>query len=286
MQYDLLANHLEARFGDIYEYNLNGGVAGYDIQRWTVDLQQAVRNYLSHDLPDNVLPWIESLSAIGSDGIRSAWVNKLMDSYEPWELSWLVRRAAVAAIPKLEGLLGETQEWPPVSDSDIRTDAAIWLDVHAAHDQFTELACFVGLPNFTAATPGRYLLPEGFDIVRQVTPGELLVAWHSVVGPAPTDLTDDEWNTIVPHLGLRRSSSGNPWKGELVAKRRNFDGIRFKMAQGIPWSQVPSRYGNARVLYLSYRNYLHIGLFDRLADALHNKEGAKNVTEWLDKIGK
>jgi hypothetical protein len=70
MTFELLANYLEPRFGNIYEYNLDGDEMGSKPQEWTDELAEAVRDYLLHQLPDDIYAWLLDPDH-GSPGRRS-----------------------------------------------------------------------------------------------------------------------------------------------------------------------------------------------------------------------
>ncbi len=144
----------------------------------------------------------------------------------------------------------------------------------------------VGRPTFWKVPATQRSGSAPFYLVHELTPRELLAAWEAVVGPAETDLTDEEWQLLVPLFGSRRGRWDNTVprsNRELEVKRRVFDGIRFKMAHHIQWQAVPDRYDAASV-YFNYRRYQKIGLFDRLYQALRSNSQARRIVEWLEQI--
>ncbi|MBF6546982.1 transposase [Nocardia brasiliensis] len=283
-KFELLAIHLDPRFGNIYEYNMDGGDVGYDVQQWTDELRDAVRDYLLHDIPADVRERLSGTddSVPGTNGEED--VDRLL-RFEPWEVGLEVHIAAVVAVPTLHELIGHLDDWP---SEDERCDAETWLQAHGEGVSWHEIICSTRYFELTPAwtIPWRERPPDPYDLVRALSPGELLNAWEAVVGPADSDLTDDEWRLIVPHFGLRRNRLGDfsrPWH-ELDAKRRVLNGVRFKLTHDVHWSQLPARYGPPLSVYQSYRNYQRSGLFARLYEGLRTSDQAPRVVEWLEDV--
>ncbi|MBB1152501.1 transposase [Amycolatopsis dendrobii] len=278
MQYELLANHLDPTFGNIYDL----GVPGNGAQGWTAELRAAASEYLSAGLPSDVLPWLQELSAIGPEHSDEGWTDELIDTYDPGELGWLVRRAAVAAVPSLGELLEGRSDWG-VPAEDMKADVATWLDVHATHDQLMELADRVGYVKEASPSSDYELLPDGFDIAEQASPPELLRVWESVTASAVTDLTDSEWDILCSCFPPRRGG-GRYRTYELEARRQAFDAVRFKMANSVPWSAVPWRYGKPPMPYFNFRRYARDGLFESLAKSLPVGEDTRRLSQWVNSL--
>jgi transposase len=123
-------------------------------------------------------------------------------------------------------------------------------------------------------------MPEGWHFTEKgrLTPPELLDAWHQIVGPADSDLTDEEWNLLVPLIPARRNRYGTFTRsvGELDTLRKQVDGIRYKFARDIPWAHIPGRYGVSRNIYQRYVAYRRNGVFAKMQRALqaHPKRAA------------
>jgi len=83
------------------------------------------------------------------------------------------------------------------------------------------------------------------------------------------DLTDFEWGFIAPLLpqnsrGVKR-----------VDDRRVLNGIFFKMRTGIPWRDLPERYGPYTTVYNRFNRWTKAGIWDRLMDVIadaHNHD--------------
>ncbi|MGX1778663.1 hypothetical protein ACWIGW_41605 [Nocardia brasiliensis] len=242
-KFELLAVHLDPRFGNIYEYNMDDGDVGYDVQQWTDELRDAVRDYLLHDIPADVRERLFGAhvgdSVPGTNGDED--VDRLL-RLEPWEVALEVRIAAVSAVPTLHELIGHLDDWP---SEDERCDAEPWLHAHGEEVSWHEIICSTRYFELTPAwkIPWRERPPDPYDLVHALSPGELLNAWEVVVGPTDSDLTDDEWRLILPHFGSRRNRQGkfSCTQHELDAKRGVLNGIRFKLSHDVRWSQLPLR---------------------------------------------
>ncbi|MBF6216346.1 hypothetical protein IU469_32185 [Nocardia puris] len=287
-KYELLAKALDAQFGNIYEYNLDEGQdAGIDVQEWTDELRTAVRQYLVHDLPADVRDWLfHSKDRAAADVDVEKQVDQLLH-LEPWEVAFEVRNAAVAAVPTLGELIGHLDTWPSGEES---ADAVVWLETRSTLAEWravAEASNHDELHETLAANQGRALTPH--DLVRVLSPPELLAAWQWQFGPAESDLTDKEWGLLAAALPSQRigSRSGkivfrplNEY--ELARRRKNLDGIRYKFAKGVRWTEVPSRYGNR--LDQTWQNYTKSGLLVRLRDALQDNPDAIALVAWLDQM--
>ncbi|MFD0634110.1 transposase [Catenulispora yoronensis] len=100
------------------------------------------------------------------------------------------------------------------------------------------------------------------------------------VASAPSDLTDNEWRYLVSILGVRPRGNGRNIK-ELEAKRRSFNGVRFKLANNLPWSKVPARYGKAYVCYENHRGYEATGLYSSLYRKAQGNTSMPELVDWL-----
>jgi transposase len=72
------------------------------------------------------------------------------------------------------------------------------------------------------------------------------------------ELTDAEWNVIVPHLpnksrGVKR-----------VDDRRVLNGIFWRLRSGAPWADIPERYGPHTTCYNRFVRWRKAGIWDKL----------------------
>ncbi len=95
--------------------------------------------------------------------------------------------------------------WPFENE---REDAERWLHAHGSDADWAEIARVSGdFGDWDVETPsGHYSSIQPFDLVHTLSPDELVDAWEQVAGSADSDLTEEEWHLIVPHIG--RHSNG------------------------------------------------------------------------------
>jgi transposase len=284
--FELLATHLAPRFGNIYEHNLDGGDAGYDVQPWTDELRDTVRNYLLHELPDEVADYLFTADTVEPRDLasRQAQVDALIDGVQPWEVALAVRAAAVSAVPMLDQLIGHLDAW---RWEDERMDTITWLEVHVGER--------VSWKDLAQVTDHWELLPvvvthgyqhdlEPDDLVHVLTPPELLAAWHYVVGPAPSDLTDAEWALLVPFLA--KGGPTSPMTDTRLARiRRELDGMLYRYTNKTAWTGIPERYGVGQSVVNRYAIYKRRGVFAQALTRLEHDPKAARLTEWLRVVG-
>jgi transposase len=75
------------------------------------------------------------------------------------------------------------------------------------------------------------------------------------------DLTDFEWKTIQPLL------PDKPRGVPRVDDRKVLNGIFFILRSGMPWADLPERYGPYTTIYNRFR-WRKAGVWDRLMDAI------------------
>src|SRR4249920_1729887 len=78
------------------------------------------------------------------------------------------------------------------------------------------------------------------------------------------DLSDEEWTILEPLIpGARRSRR--------VDDRRIMNGIFFVLRTGIPWRDLPERYGPYTTAYNRFNRWSRRGVWKRIFDALAAK---------------
>jgi transposase len=81
---------------------------------------------------------------------------------------------------------------------------------------------------------------------------------------APEELTEIEWVLIAPLLPAERGRVGRPSHDN----RRVLNGILWIMRSGARWIDVPERYGRWNSVYLRFRRWAQIGVFEALLETL------------------
>ncbi len=88
-------------------------------------------------------------------------------------------------------------------------------------------------------------------------------AWKDVEGAVagyPSDVTDEEWEFVLPYLLLCREDSPQR-KHDL---RRVFNGVRYAARTGGQWRYLPHEYGPWWAVYQQMRRWLDAGVFEVL----------------------
>ena len=76
------------------------------------------------------------------------------------------------------------------------------------------------------------------------------------------DLTDKEWAIIERHLPPIRQG------GERADDRKTLNGIFYVLRTGIPWDDVPARYGPRGTIYNRFKRWADQGIWTDIFDAL------------------
>jgi len=76
----------------------------------------------------------------------------------------------------------------------------------------------------------------------------------------PSDVTDEEWEFVLPYLLLCREDSAQR-KHDL---RRAFNGVRYAARTGGQWRYLPHEFGPWWVVYQQMRRWLEAGVFEAL----------------------
>jgi transposase len=82
-------------------------------------------------------------------------------------------------------------------------------------------------------------------------------------GPDRHDLTDEEWDQLVPLL------PGHPRQGHRWNDHRTvIGGILFRTRAGCRWRDLPERYGNWKTVYGRRRRWSLDGTWEKVLDAM------------------
>jgi transposase len=76
------------------------------------------------------------------------------------------------------------------------------------------------------------------------------------------DLTDFEWSVIAPLL------PNKPRGVPRVDDRRVLNGIFFRLRTGIPWADIPERYGPRTTLVNRFNRWRKAGVWARILEAV------------------
>ncbi|RKE05108.1 transposase [Streptomyces sp. TLI_171] len=89
------------------------------------------------------------------------------------------------------------------------------------------------------------------------------------------DLTNDEWGRLEPHLP-RSGGRGGRWGDH----RQVINGILFRVRTGIPWRDLPERFGSWKTVYERHRRWSADGTWDRILQAVLADADASGRVDW------
>jgi transposase len=88
------------------------------------------------------------------------------------------------------------------------------------------------------------------------------------------ELSDTEWARIQLLLPPRKP--GRPRHDD----RRMLNGILWKLATGVPWRDLPERYGPWQTVYTRFRRWTRAGVWDQLLAAVQRQADAAGALDW------
>jgi transposase len=90
------------------------------------------------------------------------------------------------------------------------------------------------------------------------------------------ELTDGQWARLAPHLPPQKPATGRPNQDH----RRILNGIVFRQKTGIPWRDLPERFGPWRTVYSRFRRWQQAGIWDRILADLQAQADAEGRLDW------
>lgn len=95
------------------------------------------------------------------------------------------------------------------------------------------------------------------------------------MGQRRHELSDEEWALLEPLLP-EVETPGRYYEDH----RRILNGILFRISTGIPWRDLPDRYGPWQTVYSRHRRWSRSGLWDRVLAALQRDLDASSQIKW------
>jgi transposase len=89
------------------------------------------------------------------------------------------------------------------------------------------------------------------------------------------ELTDQAWAEIQPLL----PPTGRPG-GQWADHRRVVNGILWKLSTGVPWRDLPERYGPWQTCYERFRRWQADGTWQRLLTHAQTRSDAVGEVDW------
>jgi transposase len=90
------------------------------------------------------------------------------------------------------------------------------------------------------------------------------------------DLSDAQWSRLEPLLPVGKK----PGRPPVRTKRQLIDGIRWRTRAGVPWRDVPERYGPWQTVYGLFRRWQRDGTWQRIVTQLQAEADAKGLITW------
>lgn len=90
------------------------------------------------------------------------------------------------------------------------------------------------------------------------------------------DLTDAQWAVLEPLLpkGIK------PGRPPVHTKPQLINGIRFRTRAGVPWRDLPARYGPWETVYALFRRWQRDGTWRSIFEQLQARADAKDLITW------
>ncbi len=90
------------------------------------------------------------------------------------------------------------------------------------------------------------------------------------------ELTEVEYERISPLLPAMTPQRGGRWRDH----RQVIHGIVFRVRTGVPWRDVPTRYGPWKTLYKRFTRWQEDGTWARIEAMLHTEADAAGDLDW------
>jgi transposase len=90
------------------------------------------------------------------------------------------------------------------------------------------------------------------------------------------ELTDAQWERLASLLPPQCPATGRP----AHAHRLIVNAILWRLATGVPWRDLPERYGPWQTVYSRFRRWQRAGVWDRLLAAVQAEGDAVGALDW------
>jgi transposase len=87
------------------------------------------------------------------------------------------------------------------------------------------------------------------------------------------EITDEEWERLAPLLPAMTPRRGGRWRDH----RQVLNGILFRTRSGVPWRDLPERYGPWETVYKRFARWQADGTWARIEAALRAQVDASVV---------
>jgi transposase len=90
------------------------------------------------------------------------------------------------------------------------------------------------------------------------------------------ELTDPQWEQLAPLLPPERPTTGRPNHDH----RTILNGILWRLRTGVPWRDLPERYGPWQTVYSRFRRWQAAGVWQRVLAAVQAAADARGQLDW------
>jgi len=90
------------------------------------------------------------------------------------------------------------------------------------------------------------------------------------------ELSDAQWKRLRPLLPAQKPATGRPAKDH----RTIVNAILWRLATGVPWRDLPARYGPWQSVYTRFRRWQRAGVWERVLAALQAAGDARGDLDW------
>jgi len=90
------------------------------------------------------------------------------------------------------------------------------------------------------------------------------------------ELTDAQWEGLATLLPPQCPATGRPAHDH----RLIVNAILWRLATGVPWRDLPERYGPWQTVYSRFRRWQQAGVWDRLLAAVQAEGDAAGALDW------
>ena len=91
-----------------------------------------------------------------------------------------------------------------------------------------------------------------------------------------TQFTNDQWERVDPLLPSNEGRKGRPFEDN----RRVVEGIVYRYRTGIPWRDLPERFGPWQTVWKRHRRYAVDGTWDRVLMQILAEADAAGDIDW------
>lgn len=90
------------------------------------------------------------------------------------------------------------------------------------------------------------------------------------------ELTDEQWERLRALLPPQRAATGRPAHDH----RTIVNGVLWRLATGVPWRDLPERYGPWQTVYARFRRWQQAGVWERALTTLQAEADAAGEVDW------